>query len=400
MTRHAPPLLLVIVSALLPASADIQRRSPRESADGEWNAPGQVTYEVDAGGDLSLRVGTSDAGTLVASDPCAVHFAPTRAIAADEYSVSASRGVTSRPSDGAWVMADGLVAGDPPVTNRLDIAPLAPGAFLASATPLADCDTCRFSTEALAGGGIRLTAVTRPGPLNRMGHCYVTGLVVRAYSTARRSALWNAAADRLLLRDSEGTVDMALLRNSIHRRYDPQTAAHWSEHPATETVRLDGRLVRFDPAGLLRAAATTNALSLYSGHTEAVRLTADVSEASDALRITGVEPGASNVAVTVAATLPGTPFLAWCDDIRAGNWRTLGAEAQAAGPGSWTFTFAPPAETAFFRAVVAAGAGRPRLSIQDCDLWIDGRRYERETWTFTTTNGVTITRSVLVETAP
>ena len=398
--RHAIPLLLAALLALPAAASEIQRRSPREIADAVPNSPGEVTYDIDSAGALALRVGTSDAGTLVASDPCAVHFAPRRALGDGEWSATPSAGVTLRASDGAFRMAAGVVHPMPPVTNTLRIAATAPGVAIASARPLAEEQFCRFTEIRNDDGSLTLRAVTQYGPMGQEGYCYVTGLVVQAWASDRRSAVWDATMERVTLRDSMGGVEMSGLRKWVADRYDPQTAAHWSEHPATETVRLDGRLVRFDRAGLLRAVATTNALSLYSGSTEAVRLTADVSEASDALRITGVECGASNVAVTVSTTLAGTPSLAWCDDIRAGNWRTLGAEAQASGAGAWTFTFAPPAETAFFRAVVGAGSGRPRLSIQDCDLWIDGRRYERETWTFTTTNAVTITRSVLVETAP
>ena len=406
MHRHAAILVLIPLAAM---GGTVQRRTAAEIAAGAVNAPGEATYSVEDGAAV-LRVGTSDAGTLVVSDPYAVHFAPRRPLGRTEYSVEISPGAQWMP-DGSILLATN-VTGSAVVTNTVTVRSLGPD--LAGVDFDVDGGG-HFIRKTLAGAVYTIRAETRAneiGGVGTPGHCSISNIRPYVWASDRRGAEWDATLERVTLRDTVGAVEMSDLRGWIVRRYDPQTADHWAQHPATQAVRLDGQALYADHGRLLAAQARRieggSRLDISAAGTAVLSIDAPASGPTADIDILDFSVATNGLAtVVVDAALGVAPSLQTRQSLDTGNWSSLSGVTAATGTFDgrpcYILTFsAGNASSAFYRATATIpGDGAPRaVRIQDCELWIDGRKYERETWTFTTTGGVEIVRGVLVETVP
>ena len=387
------PLLLII--ALAAHGGTVQRRTAAEIEAGAVNAPGEATYSVEAGAAV-LRIGTSDAGTLVVSDPYAVHFAPRRALARTEYSITLSPGAQWLP-DGSVVLAS-EVSGSAVVTNSVTVHSLA-GDIAA-----VDCDTASQGTyirKSLVGDVWTLTAETHDGKIGGAGtngYCVVSGLRPYAWASDRRGAEWDATIDRVTLRDSLGSVDMADLRGWIVRRYDPATADHWAQHPATQDVRLDGYALHLDHGRLLRAQAGRieggARLDISAGGTAVLSIDAPLSGPTADLDILDFSIATNGTAtVVVDGALGVAPTIQTRQSLDTGSWSALSGTTTTTGEFDgrqcYIITFAVgSAASAFYRATATVpGTAAPRaVRIHDCELYIDGRK---ATWRQVTVSGQT-----------
>ena len=407
--RHAIPLLLLSLAAM---GGTVQRRTPAEIEAGAENSIGEITYSVEDGAAV-LRVGTSDAGTLVVSDPYAVHFAPRRPLDRTEYSVEISPGAQWMP-DGSILLAS-EIAGSAVVTNTVTVRSLA-GDLAAVDFDAASQGT--YFRKSLSGTVWTLTAETHDGKVGGAGtngYCVVSDLRPYAWASDRRAAEWDATLKRVTLRDTVGAVEMADLRGWIVRRYDPQTADHWAQHPATQDVRIDGHALHLDHGRLLRAQASRieggSRLDISAAGTAVLSIDAPASGPTADIDIIDFSVDGTNATVAIDSALGAAPSLQTRASLTNGTWTTMSGTASTYpatelvdGVQCYVLRFSidPAATSAFYRATATIpGDDAPRaMRIQDCELWIEGHRYEREEWTFTTTNNVTITRSVLVETVP
>ena len=387
-------LLILLVAAA--QGGTIQRRTAAEIEAGAVNAPGEATYSVEDGSAV-LRVGTSDAGTLVVSDPYAVHFAPRRRLDRTEYSIALSPGAQWLP-DGSILMATN-VTGLAVVTNTVTIettgAPLAIVDYTQKGTGHAVTKTRISDTR------IEIRAITHTGEIGGTGmpgYCILSDTAPYAWASDRRDAEWDATLDRVTLRDGLGSVDMADLRGWIVRRYDAQTADHWAQHPATQDVRLDGNALHLDHGRLLRAQASRieggARLDISAAGTAVLSIDAPASGPTADLDILDFSIASNGLAtVVVDAALGVAPSIQTRQSLDAGSWTTLSGATTTTGEFGgrqcYIITFAVGnAASAFYRATATVpGTAVPRaVRIHDCELYIDGRK---ATWKQITLSGQT-----------
>ena len=389
-------ILLLVLAALAAHGGTVQRRTAAEIEAGAVNAPGEATYSVEDGAAV-LRIGTSDAGTLVVSDPYAVHFAPRRALARTEYSVTLSAGAQWLP-DGSINMATN-VTGTAVVTNTVVVETT--GAALANVEYTYTGPGATIRQTRLDDTHVQIRSTTKTGAIGGVGmpgYCILSPIRAYAWSSDKRDAVWDANADRVTLRDGIGSVDMADLRGWIVRRYDPATADHWAQHPATQDVRLDGNALHLDHGRLLRAQAGRidggARLDISAGGTAVLSIDAPLSGPTADLDILDFSIATNGTAtVVVDGALGVQPSLQTRQSLDTGSWTTLSGATTTTGEYDgrpcYTITFAVgSASSAFYRAVatVPGDAVARAVRIHDCDIYIDGRK---ATWKQITVSGQT-----------
>ena len=410
MKRLPIPLFpfLIIAAAAMAADpahsgpmARIQRRRAAEVPTAV-NAVGELTYSLDSPGAATLRVGTSDSGTVVVSDPYAIRIAPRRRLLPDEYAVDLSPGAYVRP-DGAYVLAENVVRDDGAVTNTLTIRPVMDGVALAEVRAYADA----------MGGGIRrdmaedrciLTGVTTsgytPGAIGSPSRLIVTNLDVWAWSGDARDTVLDCEMAPVPFRDQLGDTSLWALRKWTCDRYDGRTAEYWSSHPAVESVRLNGHSLLYTPGGTLRSEAQDGEVAWYSGGIAVMRIVGGSTTNSAELNILAIDAsGDGPVTLDVSATLGVPVRIETCSDLGRGEWHVASGQSSSypstvAVKGVSCYRVSvpldPDANAAFYRAAatLADGPGRSlHLGGAETDVYILG---ERAAWTNITVNGATL----------
>ena len=318
---------LLLLAALAAMGGTIQRRSPAEIASGVVEPAGAVTYSVGESGDAAtLRVGTSDAGTLVVSDPWAVHVAPTRLLDPSEFSVVLSNAVWT--SDGEIRFVEEAQTMDD-TGGDADIRPIDPALAISSV---------RFDTRQLGGrvhqktlpdGAVRLEGRGHKGPLGQDGYLYASNIRVRVWASPSRGATWDATADDVTITDSMGVVRMSRLRRWICDRYDGRTAENWSEHPAADRIRANGHSIWYNPGGSLRSevAASNSEWRVMSSGVPVIRVLSDTDEGPSAdLSIADIEVAVDGAVTLYVLSSLGVPVgVQCCTDPRRGEWEEVAA---------------------------------------------------------------------------
>lgn len=405
MNRTTLPLLLLVSLSVVAAATTIQRRAPDEAASAE-NAPGEITYSLESGGAV-LRVGTSDAGTVVASDPWALHVAPRRLLGPREYALTLSPGAEML-ADGRVCLASNVTEAVGSVTASVTLRAADPAVRLASVrwgVEQEGASMTRTLTESEAT--IECTTVYRsfmgrPIP----GHCFVVRIEAWAWASDRRDETWDATVADLPLRDSMGEITVGTIRKWVVDFFSGRTAEHWASFPATNDVRLAGHTLWHTSA--IRSVAASNALSLVVSGAPVLTVTGpEDAGPTNALRIVDIKMD-DGVATLWATAALGAPLrVQSCDDIGARDWRDEDGAASSY-PSTENVKGVPcirldvPVDDAdqrrFYRVVATLGAAEQRtVRIEPgAALYIGGLKAVRENWTFTLTNDTQITRTVLV----
>lgn len=397
--------LLALVALVAPA-AHLQRRTAPEAAAAE-NALGETTFHLQDGRAV-LRVGT-DEGTVLASDPWAVHVAPRRRLAVGEYVVTVEPANLPMRPDGSILVATNVTDAVGAVTNRVVVRPLDPALSIAAVQWHVDGHATRREHETAADRAT-LTLVTTydqdpPSPGGGgsaivPGWTLWRGVDVTVWETDRQEERWDATLADVTLVDSVGAVPMSALRRSIHERYDWRTGEDWSAYPATNRVNLAGQSVLFNASGTLRAdlADGPSWRITANGH-EALRVFAGASERSDDLKIEAisVDPAAETATIAVNAALGVSPRIQTTATLGAAVWdeatvasTTYPATRTVNGAPCYVLTLPldPSATSAFYRAVATVSAlDSPEIHVAaDAILYIDGAR---AAWTNITVSGKT-----------
>ena len=394
-------LLLLALSCAAPATARaqalIQRRSPAEIADGVLEPVGALTYSVDeSGASATLRVGTSDSGTLVVSDPWAVHVAPTRLLDPSEYTVVLSNATWTAAGEICFY-ADATTMDT--VGGDADIRLIDPTLSISSVRWDARQLGGMVRQQTLPDGAIRLVGRGHAGPLQQAGYLYASNIAVRVWASPSRGTEWDATAADTTLRDTLGAVRMSGLRRWITDRYDGRTAEYWSEHPATDRVRANGHAIWYNPSGTLRSEVASNSeWRVLSSGVPVIRVLSDISEgATPDLSIVDLEIGEGDaVSLYVLSSLNVPIGVQCCTDLRRDEWEEVAATStypstvSHGGVSCYQLTVPGTADaTRLFRATATVGgtARALRLADADCALYIGG---VRAAWTNITVGGNTI----------
>ena len=391
--------------------ARIQRRETSEAASAQ-NIVGELTYSIDEPGAATLRVGTSDSGTVVVSDPYAIRIAPRRRLTPGEYSVTMSPGAYIR-EDGAYVLAKDVTAQDGAVTNTLTIRPVQDGVKLAEVRTLID---------ALSGGLRRdmteercvLTGITKseynPGAIGSPGRLIVTNITVWAWAGDVRDTLLDCEATPVSFKDQLGNTSLWGLRKWVCDRYDGRTAEYWAQHPAVESVRLNGHSLLYTPGGTLRSESNDGEIAWYSGGICVMRIVGGSTTNSAELNIRAIDAsGDGPVTLDVTAALGVPVRIEVCDDIKLQEWHVAPGQSSSypstvsvKGVNCYRVTVPldPDADAAFYRAAATlpggSGPGRAlHLGGDETDVYVLGERAVWTPWVFTLTNNVVVTNWVL-----
>lgn len=413
--------LLLLAAAAASAVEEVipQRRNDIERRFGVLNAPGETTYAVDEDARRAVfTVGTTEAGDLVVGDPYAIHFAPTRLLAADEWALSFGTNVCYGEHGEIMFSTEADVYDWPTGEVRTaTILPARPDLALSGCT--FRFGGSGFVRSTVADDGIVLSAShglfpPTPGGVAEPHPLCVSNLVVYAFAGPARSETFDATMDKVTLVDTVGAVPLSDLRAWVLRTYEDRAAEDWSRYPAVSRVALAGNRIEFNSAGNvflgMEADSGTNAVRFVLNASPVLSLVPGLSGASDALRIWRFAIEGDEAACYVASDLGAPVGLHVTADLREPFVRAQGESSSypattnvvdGAGVTHACYRVAMPVENnaraAFFRAYStgAAGTGN-QLRIENCDLWIDGIKFARETWTFALTNGTTVTRTVLV----
>ena len=383
----------------------IQRRASAEAATAA-NAVGELTYSVDAPGEAVLRVGTSDSGTVVVSDPCAIHVAPRRRLDAGEYSVTVS-GDHTVYADGSILLATNVVSGV--VTNVVTVRPVDPAVALASVSwDLAHgLGTTSSKTNAgdVATLAVRTTFIENPPiggePTKVPGWSLLRGVEVWAWTTDRRSVELDTETHPVPFRDALGSTSLWDLRSWVTNRYDWRTAEHWSEFPASDTVRLAGRTVHWSAGGALRSEYDSGAWTYYASGVPVIRVVSGVStnSATDELKILALELEGTNALVYVSASLGVPVYIDSAPTLDspytrvAGQTSTYPSTVTVKGLPAYRITVPldPAATAAFYRATATIDNSAANRAVhiggEATEIYIDG---VRAAWTNITINGATL----------
>ena len=385
--------------------ARIQRRTTSEAATAQ-NAVGEVTYSIDEPGAATLRVGTSDSGTVVASDPCAIHIAPRRKLSPEEYAVRVSGEHTVFP-DGSILLATN-VTGAAVVTNVVTLTPVDPAVKLSSVTwDLASSGSCgrvRTLAEDAATLTVHVTSEEMPPPEPpQPGMALLRGVTVWAWTSDRRTVELDTETHPVPYRDALGATSLWELRSWTTNRYDWRTAEHWAEFPADSTVRLAGHTVHYSAGGALRSMVDAGTWSYYASGVPVIRVVSGVSTnsaATDELNILAIALEGTNVLIDVSASLAVPVYIDSAPDLTSGEWfRVIGQTStypntvSVGGLPAYRVTVPidPSATSCFFRAsatIDGSGASRAlHLGGTSTALYIDGQRCA---WTNITVSGQTL----------
>ncbi len=396
-----------------------QRRNDVERRHGVVNEPGETTYAVDADARRAvLTVGTTEAGDMVVGDPYAIHFAPTRQLLPDEWAVSFGEDVYYGPNGEILFATPENAAGwsesDPPRT----------------ATILPAHPDIAFSGISFASGGgsigksvsdDRIVLSARktvdppfPGAAPAQKTIWASNLVVHAFAGPTRSETFDATLCRVTLKDNVGSVPLSDLRDWVLRTYEDRAAEDWSRYPAVSTVNLAGNHLAFNSAGNLylgmESDNATNAIRFVANFSPVLSIVPGVVTNSTALTIWRFAIEDGEAALYVSADLGVPVGIQTTADLRdpfvlaAGATSSYPATTDVTDPAGVShacYRVSLPVDenagAAFYRACAEyAATGGNQLRIENCDLWIDGVKFARETWTFALTNGTTVTRTVLV----
>ena len=383
--------------------ARIQRRTTAEAATAV-NAVGELTYSTDEPGAATLRVGTSDCGTVVVSDPCAIHIAPRRKLLPDEYAVRVS-GDHTVYADGSIVLATNVVEGV--VTNVVTITPVDPAIKLSSvAFDISDsigAGRRRETTEDAATLTVYVQQVDNPPPSPPTpGYAILTGVTVWAWTSDRRSVELDTETHPVPFRDAIGSTSLWDLRSWVTNRYDRRTAEYWARHPAVDTVRLAGHTVHYSPGGALRSMVDAGTWTYYASGVPVIEIASGTStnSATDELNILDITLDGDSAIIDVSASLAVPVYIESEPSLYSGEWFRVSGQTSSypatvtsrRGLPAYRVTVPidPAAQAAFYRATatVEGGASRTlRLGGSGTPIYIDG---VRAAWTNITVNGATL----------
>lgn len=381
----------------------IQRRATAEAATTQ-NAVGEITYSIDEPGAATLRVGTSDSGTVVVSDPCAIHIAPRRRLQPDEYAIRVSGDHTVYP-DGSIVLATNVVDGV--VTNVVTVRPVDPAIKLSSVSwDLADsigAGRRRDMTEDAATLTVYVEAIENPPPSPPTpGWALLRGATVWAWASDRRTVELDTEAHPVPYRDALGATSLWDLRTWITNRYDWRTAEHWAQFPAVDTVRLAGHTVHYSAGGALRSMVDAGAWKYYASGVPVIEIVSGVStnSATDEIKILAIDLDGDSAIIDVSASLGVPVFIESEPSLYSGEWfrvhgQTSSYPSTVSVKGLPAYRVAvpidPAAQAAFYRATATIdGQGATRtlkLGGTSTTLYIDG---VRAAWTNIVVGGATI----------
>ena len=383
----------------------IQRRTTSEAATAE-NAIGELTYSTDEPGTATLRVGTSDSGTVVVSDPFAIHIAPRRRLEPDEYGVTLSTGAYVR-ADGAYVLAENVYLDDGAVTNTITVRPVDPAVKLAEVRYQAvehDSRMTRDLTEdrcVLTGvttGAVTPTSFLQPGSL------VVTNLTVWAWAGHVRDSVLDCETAPVPFRDQLGSTSLWGLRAWVTNRYDARTAEHWAGFPALDTVRLAGREIHYSAGGGLHSKAESGAWTYYASGVPVIRVVAGLATndtRTAELKVLAIDIHAEGgAAIDVSASLGVPVYIDTRADLDAA-WVRAPVQTSTypntvltkTGLPAYRVTVPidPSADRCFYRAAATiddtVATRALHLGGESTALYIDGQRCA---WTNIVVNGATL----------
>lgn len=383
----------------------IQRRTSEEAATAQ-NAVGELTYSLDEPGAATLRVGTSDSGTVVVSDPCAIHIAPRRKLAVGEYAIRVSGAHTVFP-DGAILLATNVLAGV--VTNVVTVVPIDPAIKLSSVSwDLATGgDVGRQKTFAEDAATLETHTTFRVdppiggGPNHVPGFAVLRGVEVWAWTTERRTVELDTETHPVPFRDRLGSTSLRDLRAWTTNRYDWRTAEHWAEFPAMDTVRLAGHMVHYSIGGALRSKYDSGAWTYYASGVPVLRIVSGVStnSATDELRILAIDLDGDSAIIDVSASLGVPVYIDSASTLDAPYTRVSGqsssypATVSVKGLPAYRVTVPldPTAQAAFYKATATIEGGAENRAVhiggETTALYIGG---VRAAWTNITVGGATL----------
>lgn len=396
-----------------------QRRNDVERRNGVVNEPGETTYAVDEDARRAvLTVGTTEAGDLVVGDPYAIHFAPTRQLSPDEWAISFGTNVCygangeimfSTEEDVYDWQADEIRTATI-VPARADIA-FSGCTFRQRGSGIV---RSTVSDDQIVLSAARGTDPPTPGGIAAPSPLRVSNLVVHAFAGPTRAETFDATLCRVTLKDNVGSVPLSDLRDWVLRTYEDRAAEDWSRYPAVSAVNLAGNRLAFNSAGNLylgvEADHATNAIRFVANYSPVLSIVPGVVTNSAALTIWRFAIEDGEAALYVSADLGVPVGIQTTADLRdpfvlaAGATSSYPATTDVTDPAGVShacYRVSLPVDenagAAFYRACAEyAATGGNQLRIEHCDLWIDGVKFARETWTFALTNGTTVTRTVLV----
>ncbi|MCK9468146.1 MAG: hypothetical protein M0Q49_01905 [Porticoccaceae bacterium] len=365
----------------------LQRRDEIEHQQGVQNRVDELTYTVGQSGDTAtLRIGTAEAGTLIASDPYAVRFAPTRQLVESEFYIVLGEGVESLPGRSMEFFPNAGSDIYTNITRRAWVRPIDPAFRLSSATADFSAVSGTFRINRATDEGIELTARNFPSQSSDMQNntprVSCSNIVVWAYATNERTSVLDLRTQHLSIIDSIGEIDLYGLRDWIQQRYDPQTADHWSEHPATQTIKTARQEVWLDNHGTLRLAWLGDDLVLLSMGWPLLRITQGAAggAAVDGFDIVALTEAGGDVLIDVAAGPWEAVSVQQSPTLRPATW-TTSAGQQSNYPATITVDgrtchrvrFPRPAgsDTMFFRVVGNLAQTRNRMALGYGDTVIE-----------------------------
>lgn len=394
-------LAIAAAAAFAGAQTKIQRRSALEITEGANNTPGEVTYVAGQAGAV-LHVGTSDLGTVHVTDPFAVHFSARRTLSGGEFALELSDGAFWASGDAVCLATN--VTGSAVVTNTVSVMLADPGLVLEDVAFEREgnghVDVVRVSASRIDIVGVTQTGVV--GGVGQAGFLVVRGIVALGRDSAASGGVWDSTADTVTLVDSMGRVEVSELRGWVARRYDGRTAEDWSNHPATNVVRLGGQRIRFNEAGSLTAAfdgaSATNAWSVFAYGSKVLSIVPGLQTYAPggAFDIMAIEPGAGAVSVWVTADLGFPVYVQTRPSLSSGDWADAANQTSTypqtemkAGRACYRVDVPTPANATagFFRARCTATGQNAEIRIANCDFYVMG---ERCAWTNITVGGVSI----------
>ena len=388
--------------------ARIQRRATSEAATAQ-NAVGELTYSIDEPGAAVLRVGTSDSGTVVVSDPCAIHIAPRRQLDPGEFAIRVSGAHTTNP-DGSIVLATNVL--DVVVTNSVTISPVDPAVKISSVTwdliiDGASKGVKRETTEEAATLTVAVTSQDMPlGEPPELGMALLKGVKVWVWASDRRTVELDTETHPVPFRDRLGSTSLWDLRSWTTNRYDWRTAEHWAEFAAMDTLRLAGHTVHYTTGGSLRSSVDSGVWTYYASGVPVIQVVAGVSTnspATEELKILAIDVSdeATGAVIDVSASLGVPVFIDSCNDLETAEWtRATGQTStypvtvqSAKGLPAYRVTVPidPTATRCFYRAAATIdGEGATRtikIGGESTAIYIDGQRCA---WTNITVSGATL----------
>ena len=139
--------------------------------------------------------------------------------------------------------------------------------------------------------------------------------------------------------DTYGKTSLGGLRSWVRRVYDKQRAQHWAEYPATNTVNLAGKSLRFSRDTFLRTEATDapgDTLALYQNGRTILKAVTPVAGTNDSFRIIGIDFSSSDQYDYVYTTkCEDPPYVVSCHDIADAQWTRPNGQATDDGGGTY-----------------------------------------------------------------